>query len=72
MKKVISESALQARIIQLANNINQLEKHNETPVVFVGILYGAFLFFSDFQITTLLASKPFVRALNKYSGVNTK
>ena len=47
MKKVISESALQARIIQLANTINQIENHSETPVVFVGILNGAFMFFSD-------------------------
>ena len=38
MKKIISESALQAKIIQLANTINQIENHNETPVVFVWIL----------------------------------
>ena len=48
MKKVISESALQAKIIQLANAINQTESNNKVPVVFVGILKVLFMFFFDF------------------------
>ena len=72
MKKVISESALQARIIQLANNINQLENHNETPVVFIGILNGAFMFFSDLvRYIKFPIEIDFVR-VKSYDGQNRK
>ena len=72
MKKVISESALQAKIIQLANTINQTENHNETPVVFVGILNGAFMFFSDLvKYIKFPIEIDFVR-VKSYDGQNRK
>ena len=72
MKKVISESALQARIIQLANNINQLENHSKTPIVFVGILNGAFMFFSDLvKYIKFPIEIDFVR-VKSYDGQNRK
>jgi len=72
MKKVISESSLQAKIIQLANDINQLEKHNKTPVVFVGILNGAFMFFSDLvKYIKFPIEIDFVR-VKSYDGQNQK
>ena len=72
MKKVISESALQAKIIQLANTINQIENHNETPVVFVGILNGAFMFFSDLvKYIKFPIEIDFVR-VKSYDGQNRK
>ena len=72
MKKIISESALQAKIIQLANTINQIENHNETPVVFVGILNGAFMFFSDLvKYIKFPIEIDFVR-IKSYDGQNRK
>ena len=72
MKKVISESALQAKIIQLGNTINQLEKHSKTPVVFVGILNGAFMFFSDLvKYIKFPIEIDFVR-VKSYDGQNRK
>ena len=72
MKKIISESALQAKIIQLANTINQIENHNEAPVVFVGILNGAFMFFSDLVKKIQLPMEiDFVR-IKSYEGQNRK
>ena len=72
MKKVISESALQAKIIQVANTINQIENHNETPVVFVGILNGAFMFFSDLvKYIKFPIEIDFVR-VKSYDGQNRK
>ena len=72
MKKVITESALQAKIIQLANTINQIESHNETPVVFVGILNGAFMFFSDLvKYIKFPIEIDFVR-VKSYEGQNRK
>ena len=72
MKKIISESALQAKIIQLANTINQIESHNETPVVFVGILNGAFMFFSDLvKYIKFPIEIDFVR-IKSYDGQNRK
>ena len=72
MKKIISESALQAKIIQLANTINQIENHNEAPVVFVGILNGAFMFFSDLvKYIKFPIEIDFVR-VKSYDGQNRK
>ena len=72
MKKIISESALQAKIIQLANTINQIENHSKTPVVFVGILNGAFMFFSDLVKKIGLPMEiDFVR-VKSYDGQNRK
>ena len=72
MKKVITESALQAKIIQLANTINQIENHNEAPVVFVGILNGAFMFFSDLvKYIKFPIEIDFVR-VKSYDGQNRK
>ena len=72
MKKVITESALQAKIIQLANTINQIENHNKTPVVFVGILNGAFMFFSDLvKYIKFPIEIDFVR-VKSYDGQNRK
>ena len=72
MKKVISESALQAKIIQLANVINQSEKSSKTPVVFVGILNGAFMFFSDLvKYIKFPIEIDFVR-VKSYDGQNRK
>ena len=72
MKKIISESALQAKIIQLANAINQSEKSSKTPVVFVGILNGAFMFFSDLvKYIKFPIEIDFVR-VKSYDGQNRK
>ena len=72
MKKIISESALQAKIIQLANAINQSEKHSKTSVVFVGILNGAFMFFSDLvKYIKFPIEIDFVR-VKSYDGQNRK
>jgi len=72
MKKVITESALQAKIIQLANAINQTESNNKVPVVFVGILNGAFMFFSDLvKYIKFPIEIDFVR-VKSYDGQNRK
>ena len=47
MKEVLSKEELQSRISDLATVISETESNNFTPVVFVGILNGAFMFFSD-------------------------
>jgi len=72
MKKVISESALQAKIIQLANAINQTESNNKVPVVFVGILNGAFMFFSDLVKHIKVPIEIDFVCVKSYDGQNRK
>ena len=72
MKKVISESALQAKIIQLASIINNDDFNYRKPVVFVGILNGAFMFFSDLvKYIKFPIEIDFVR-VKSYDGQNRK
>ena len=47
MKEVISQVNLQTQIGKLALAIKKYETRTDTPIVFVGILNGAFMFFSD-------------------------
>ena len=47
MKEVISQVNLQTQIGKLALAIKKYESRTDTPIVFVGILNGAFMFFSD-------------------------
>ena len=72
MKKVISEQDLQDRISKLALTIHKTEFDSETPIVFVGILNGAFMFFSDLvKKIELPIEIDFVR-VKSYDGQNRK
>ena len=72
MKKVISEQDLQDRISKLALAIHKNEFDSKTPMVFVGILNGAFMFFSDLvKKIELPIEIDFVR-VKSYDGQNRK
>ena len=72
MKEVISEQDLQDRISKLALTIHKTEFDNKTPIVFVGILNGAFMFFSDLVKKIGLPMEiDFVR-VKSYDGQNRK
>ena len=72
MKKVISEQDLQDRISKLALTIYKTEIDRKTPIVFVGILNGAFMFFSDLVKKIGLPMEiDFVR-VKSYDGQNRK
>tara|TARA_R110000796_G_scaffold4997_6_gene18906 strand:+ start:6629 stop:7141 length:513 start_codon:yes stop_codon:yes gene_type:complete len=72
MKEVISEQDLQDRISKLASIINNDEFNLKKPVVFVGILNGAFMFFSDLvKKINLPIEIDFVR-VKSYEGQNRK
>jgi hypoxanthine phosphoribosyltransferase len=72
MKEVISEQDLQDRISKLALTIYKTEIDRKTPIVFVGILNGAFMFFSDLVKKIGLPMEiDFVR-VKSYDGQNRK
>ena len=72
MKKVISEQDLQDRIRKLALAIHKTEFDSKTPMVFIGILNGAFMFFSDLVKKIKLPIEiDFVR-VKSYDGQNRK
>ena len=72
MKKVISEQDLQDRISKLALTIHKTEFDSKVPIVFVGILNGAFMFFSDLVKKIGLPMEiDFVR-VKSYDGQNRK
>ena len=72
MKKVISEQDLQDRISKLALAIHKTEFDSKTPMVFIGILNGAFMFFSDLVKKIGLPMEiDFVR-VKSYDGQNRK
>ena len=72
MKEVISEQDLQDRISKLALAIHKTEFDSKTPMVFVGILNGAFMFFSDLVKKIGLPMEiDFVR-VKSYDGQNRK
>lgn len=72
MKKVLSKQELQDRISKLASTIQLIESTNNTPIVFVGILNGAFMFFSDLVKKIELPMEiDFVR-VKSYDGQNRK
>ena len=72
MKKVISEQDLQDRISKLASAIHKTEFNSKTPIVFVGILNGAFMFFSDLvKYIKFPIEIDFVR-VKSYDGQNRK
>ena len=72
MKEVISKQDLQDRISKLALTIHKTEFDNKTPMVFVGILNGAFMFFSDLVKKIGLPMEiDFVR-VKSYDGQNRK
>ena len=72
MKKVISEQDLQDRISKLALAIHKTEFDSKTPIVFVGVLNGAFMFFSDLVKKIGLPMEiDFVR-VKSYDGQNRK
>ena len=72
MKKVISEQDLQDRISKLALAIHKTEFDSKTPIVFIGILNGAFMFFSDLVKKIGLPMEiDFVR-VKSYDGQNRK
>ena len=72
MKKVISEQDLQDRISKLALAIHKTEFDSKTPMVFVGILNGAFMFFSDLvKYIKFPIEIDFVR-VKSYDGQNRK
>ena len=72
MKKVISEQDLQDRISKLASIINKDDFNHRRSVVFVGILNGAFMFFSDLVKKIKLPIEiDFVR-VKSYNGQNRK
>ena len=70
MKEVISKEDLQDRINKLALTIHKTEFDSKIPIVFVGILNGAFMFFSDLVKKIGLPMEiDFVR-VKSYSGQN--
>jgi len=72
MKEVISEQDLQDRISKLASIINKDDFNHRRPVVFVGVLNGAFMFFSDLVKKIKLPIEiDFVR-VKSYDGQNRK
>ena len=72
MKEVISEQDLQDRISKLALAIHKTEFDSKTPMVFVGILNGAFMFFSDLvKYIKFPIEIDFVR-VKSYDGQNRK
>ena len=72
MKKIISKEDLQKRIQFLANVINKEDFNHRKSVVFVGILNGAFMFFSDLVKKIGLPMEiDFVR-VKSYDGQNRK
>ena len=72
MKKVISEQDLQDRISKLALAIHKTEFDSKIPIVFVGILNGAFMFFSDLvKYIKFPIEIDFVR-IKSYDGQNRK
>ena len=72
MKKVISEQDLQDRISKLALTIHKTEFDSKVPIVFIGILNGAFMFFSDLVKKIKLPIEiDFVR-VKSYDGQNRK
>ena len=72
MKKIISKEDLQKRIQFLANVINKEDFNHRRSVVFVGILNGAFMFFSDLvKKIELPIEIDFVR-VKSYDGQNRK
>ena len=72
MKEVISKQDLQDRISKLALAIHKTEFDSKTPIVFVGVLNGAFMFFSDLVKKIGLPMEiDFVR-VKSYDGQNRK
>ena len=72
MKEVISEQDLQDRISKLASIINNGYFNHKRSVVFVGILNGAFMFFSDLvKKIDIPIEIDFVR-VKSYDGQNRK
>ena len=72
MKEVISKQDLQDRISKLASIINKDDFNHRRPVVFVGVLNGAFMFFSDLvKKIDLPIEIDFVR-VKSYDGQNRK
>ena len=72
MKEIISKEDLQKRIQYLATIIHKTEFDSKTPIVFVGVLNGAFMFFSDLVKKIGLPMEiDFVR-IKSYDGQNRK
>ena len=72
MKEIISKEDLQKRIQFLATIINKEDFNHRRSVVFVGILNGAFMFFSDLvKKIELPIEIDFVR-VKSYDGQNRK
>ena len=72
MKEIISKEDLQKRIQFLANVINKEDFNHRRSVVFVGILNGAFMFFSDLvKYIKFPIEIDFVR-VKSYDGQNRK
>ena len=72
MKEIISKEDLQDRISKLASIINNGYFNHKRSVVFVGILNGAFMFFSDLVKKIKLPIEiDFVR-VKSYDGQNRK
>ena len=72
MKEIISKEDLQKRIQFLATIINKEDFNHRRSVVFVGVLNGAFMFFSDLVKKIGLPMEiDFVR-VKSYDGQNRK
>ena len=72
MKEIISKEDLQKRIQFLATIINKEDFNHRRSVVFIGILNGAFMFFSDLvKKIELPIEIDFVR-VKSYDGQNRK
>ena len=72
MKEIISKEDLQKRIQFLATIINKEDFNHRRSVVFIGILNGAFMFFSDLVKKIKLPMEiDFVR-VKSYEGQNRK
>ena len=72
MKEVISEQDLQDRISKLASIINNGYFNHKRSVVFVGILNGAFMFFSDLVKKIKLPIEIDFVCVKSYDGQNRK
>lgn len=47
MKELFSENQIQEAVSEIATRINLRQEHLESPVVFIGLLNGCFMFYTD-------------------------
>lgn len=69
MKKMLNKRQISRKIRKIAKEISKRHKDSQTPVVFIGLLNGAFMFYSDLikELKILNVECDFIRA-KSYNG----